>query len=237
MKVYAYCLTEDIDSLPAPLKGINGARVRLHKAGGFALVVSDFSGEAIPINRDNALAHAAVVKSILEMTTPLPFRFGTFGTEQQLESYVTSRRDALQAKVDLVRGCVEMSLKIIWDREQTGEPARSDQEEDKPGTAFLAQKRREILGSEERAEEAKKIAEWLEGSLAEVVRQTRIKTNPTEKLLLAAAHLVYRGLGEHYRKSLKETLEKRADLHYLISGPWAPYSFANIDLEFKFGVS
>jgi hypothetical protein len=27
--------------------------------------------------------------------------------------------------------------------------------------------------------------------------------------------------------------ENRPELHFLFSGPWPPYSFANIELEFK----
>lgn len=237
MKLYAYCLIEGIDSLPVPLTGINSARIRLLKTGDFSLLVSDFAGDTVPANRDNALAHAAVVKGILEHTTPLPFRFGTLVTEQQLESYATARREALQAKLDFVRGCVEMSVKIIREGDWTGTPMRSELAEERPGTAFLVKKQREILGSEARAAEAKKLADWLADQVGEVVKETRIKTNPTEKLLLIAAHLVKRDFVGIYRARLKEICRKRPELHFLVSGPWAPYSFANIDLEFKFGVS
>src|SRR5688572_28626230 len=237
MKLYAYCLIEGIDSLPVPLKGVSGANVRLLKVGTFSLLVSDFPGDAVPVNRDNALAHAATVGSFLDQTTPLPFRFGTLVTEKQLESFVTARRDALQAKLDLVRGCVEMSVKIIQNANENGEPPAKAEAPEKPGTAFLAEKRREILNKESRAVEAKKIAGWLEDRLAKVVRETRINANPTEKLLLAAAHLVERSCVEQYRQTLKELRLERPELHFIFSGPWAPYSFANIDLEFQFGVS
>lgn len=237
MKLYAYCIIEGIESLRVPLKGITGAKVGVLRLADFSLLVSDFSGDAVPINRDNALAHAAVVKSVLNHTTPLPFRFGTLVTEQQLESYVTSRREALQSKLDLVRGCVEMSVKIIWDRKWTDEAPATNQEQVKPGTAFLAEKRRELLGSEARGAEAKDLAVWLEDQVCDVVRETRTTTNPTERLLLAVAHLVERDSIETYRARLREARENRPELHFLFSGPWAPYSFANVDLEFKFGVS
>jgi hypothetical protein len=58
-------------------------------------------------------------------------------------------------------------------------------------------------------------------------------------MVLAAAHLVERGRLPAYRKGLGAARTERPDLHFLISGPWPPYSFANIDLEFnsQFGVS
>jgi len=238
MKLYAYCLTEDIDELTDGLTGVAGATVRLLKLQGFSLLVSDFADEIVAVTRDNALNHAAVVRSVLDRTTPLPFRFATLVTESELGSYLAARREALQAKLDEVRGCVEMSVKIIWDRDWAQDSV-GDEVQKKPGTAFLVEKRREILGGEVRASEAKKIESWLRDRVGENVRETRINTNPTEKLILAAAHLVERGKVAKYRETLKEARSERPELHFLVSGPWAPYSFANIDLEFtaRFGVS
>jgi hypothetical protein len=239
MKLYAYCLTEGIDSLPESPNGINGAAVYLFKVGKFSLLVSVYAGDTVPVSRDNALTHAAVVHGVLSRTTPLPFRFGTLVTEPQLESYVTARSAALQAKLNLVRGCVEMGVKIIWDREWSDDLQPNDVLEGKPGTAFLKEKRRELLGSEARADQAKRIVAWLEERLGEAVRDTTFETNFTGKILVTAAHLVERDSLDRYRTALKEAKIERPELHFLASGPWPPYSFANIDLEFKtqFGVS
>ena len=245
MKLYVYCIAEDVDDLAEgsdkpsnSMSGIAGAPVRSLNIGDFSLLVSDFAGEAVPVTRENALAHAAVVQGVLERTTPLPFRFGTLVTQQQLESYISSKGEALKSKLEQVRGCVEMSVKIIWNREWTEEPAnKSDQQ--KPGTAFLSEKRQEILGGEARATEAKRVAEWLQSQIREVVKETQSTTNPTDKLILAAAHLVERDGVQLYRTKVAEARRERPELHFLVSGPWPPYSFANIDLEFKthFGVS
>ena len=238
MKLYAYCLTEGIDALPQKVQGIGGAEVRLFQTESFALLVSDFSGDVVPVNRENALVHAAVVRSVLDRTTPLPFRFGTLVTEEQLRSYVTARRDALAQNLARVRGCVEMNVKIISDRDSTETPAPEQKSAEKPGTAFLAEKRREILGSEARAAEAKRVGGWLESLLGECVRKG-IYTDNKGKLLLAAAHLVEREIVEEYRRRLKEAQSEQPELKFLTSGPWPPYSFANINLEFptQFGVS
>lgn len=238
MKLYVYCLARGIDESAGILHGIGGVAVRQFQIGNLSALVSDFTGDAVAVNRENAVAHAAVIQNVLKQTTPLPFRFGTLVTEQQLESLVSARREAVEATLELVHGCVEMNVKIISDPEaaETPEPGY---EPEKPGTAFLSEKRREILGSEARAEEAKRVAAWLETRIGEVVKETRIHTNQTAKLLLAVAHLVPRAAVDQYRSRLTEARHERPELHFLMSGPWAPYSFANIDLEFKthFGVS
>jgi hypothetical protein len=62
---------------------------------------------------------------------------------------------------------------------------------------------------------------------------------PTEKLIVAAAHLVDRKKVTKYRERLAEARKTRPELHFLVSGPWPPYTFSNIELEVKtrFGVS
>ena len=238
MKLHVYCLLEPVETLPTSLHGIAGVLVRRFDTGDFSFLVSDFADRSVAVTRENALAHAAVIQSVLKETTPLPFRFGTLVTEEQLENYVTAKREALKSRLEHVRCCVEMNVKIISDRNWTDvSPAIETQE--KPGTAFLSEKRREILGSEARAAEAKRVAEWLEGQVAAVAKQTQIQTSPTEKLLVTAAHLVERDHVDEFRTRVAEAREQRPDLHFLVSGPWAPYSFANMDLEFKthFGVS
>jgi hypothetical protein len=241
MKLYVYCLLEGIDEMNGPVRGISGAPVRLQALENLGVLVSDFDADAVPVTRENAMTHAAVVRSVLDRTTPLPFRFGTLVTEQQLRSYISARKPALETNLALVRGCVEMSVKIIWpvskeaskEREESTEPAQG------AGATFLAAKRREILGSELSAAQANEISTWLHESVSGLTRDEKVTIQSFERLFLAAAHLVERANLQRYREKMAAAREARPDLHFLLSGPWPPYSFANIELEFKtqFGVS
>jgi hypothetical protein len=240
MKLYVYCLAEKIDTLAAPVTGISGARVDLIKVDDFSLLVSEFEGESPPpATRENALAHDAVVRSVLNETTPLPFRYGCVPTEPQLRSYIKSRREALQAKLAQVRDCIEMSVKIIWHMEQSDEETDSERGKQGPGASFLNEKRREILGGERRTHQAKEVGAWLHEQVQGLVREEDVSLCPTEKLIVAAAHLVSREAVREYRDRLAVARKTRPELHFLVSGPWPPYTFSNIELEFKtrFGVS
>ncbi|MDQ3906986.1 MAG: GvpL/GvpF family gas vesicle protein [Acidobacteriota bacterium] len=115
MNVYAYCLSDEIaDDLAQTLSGIGGAKARLVWRERIAAVVSDFDGDAAAVTRENVLAHERVVGGVLARVTPLPFRFGTVVGEERLAGYVSSQADALRAQLERVRGCVEMSVKVIW---------------------------------------------------------------------------------------------------------------------------
>jgi len=172
------------------------------------------------------------VRSVLDHTTPLPFRFGTVVTEAQLRSYLAARKVALEAKLAHVRDCVEMSVKIIWEI-----PAKEQDEErllsQGAGTAFLVEKRRDLLGDEQQSVEAKEISAWLHQSVNGFTRDEQTTVRAAEKMMLAASHLVERVKLAQYQEKVAKAREKRPNLHFLLSGPWPPYSFVNIELEFK----
>ena len=241
MKLYVYCLADDLDTLNNSPRGISGAPVRLLKIDNLAVLVSETELDLVPVTRDDALAHATVVRSVLGQTTPLPFRFGALVTEQQLRSYISARKPALENKLAHVRGCIEMSIKIIWQPEVANEtqPHNHYVEPQGAGATFLAEKRREIFGDERRAGEAKEITVWLHDKVSDLTRDEHVTVRPSERLLLAAAHLVERVNIQSYRARVAEARQNRPELHFLVSGPWPPYTFANIELEFKtqFGVS
>ncbi|HET7287003.1 MAG TPA: GvpL/GvpF family gas vesicle protein, partial [Pyrinomonadaceae bacterium] len=69
MKLYAYCLVEDLDAFQPTTRGISGAEVRLLQIDELAVLVTDFDADTIPVTRENALDHAAVVRCVLDRTT------------------------------------------------------------------------------------------------------------------------------------------------------------------------
>jgi hypothetical protein len=239
MKLYAYCLAEGMDVLEESVRGIANEQVRVLTRENLSVLVSDLNAGSVPVTRENALAHARVVQSVLDRTTPLPFRFGTIVTDQQLQHYMSARKPAIETKLAQVRGCVEMGVKIIWENSQS-QPAESEPDGNQgAGTNFLEEKRRRILGDEQDAAKAAEIAEWLHRSVADLIKNEQVTARPAAKLVLSAAHLVERANIASYRERVAQTSQKRPELHFLLSGPWPPYSFANIELEFKsqFGVS
>jgi len=240
MKLYLYCLAEKIDAPAATVVGISGARVDQHNLEGFSILAAEFAGDSSPlVTRDNVLAHAAVVSSVLNQTTPLPFRFGTVVNDEHLRSYLASHKAALEAKLAQVRGCVEMSVKIIWSTDQEEINASGEAGSEGPGARFLKEKQREIRGSERRTEQANQVSDWLKEQVGTYLQQEDTSLCPTDKLIVAAAHLVRRERLTEYRDRLAEARKTRPELHFLVSGPWPPYTFSNIELEFKtrFGVS
>jgi len=243
MKRYVYCVADRVSGPPGQVAGIAEQEVELLTIEGLVVVTSKFDGEVVPLTRENVLQHESVVRSVFATTTPLPFRFGTLVTQQVLDSYIKSRRPALIERLLSVQNCTELSVKIIWsnwsERRQTRLQPKSLPDETGPGSSFLKSKREELFGNQELGEEAKEISEWLGARLARLVRQQNVSVEPQQKLVLTGSYLVRRDCETDFRSELETLKAERPELHFLISGPWPPYTFANIDLEFEtqFGVS
>ncbi len=236
MKLYAYCLCADLDTFDNSVSGVSEAAVRVLKIGDVSALVSDC--ESVPVTQENMLAHAAVVRSVLTRTTPMPFRFGTLATEQQLQSFITTNKLAIANKLAHLRGCVEMDLKTTWQPSHKA-PAKPEPAPG-PGTAFLREKRREFLGDEQAAAQRNELSEFLRTGLGSLIKDEKIDVLPSGKPVLTKVfHLVESSKIKAYRESVQKLREKRPELQLEVSGPWPPYSFANIELEFpsQFGVS
>ncbi|HEX8888385.1 MAG TPA: GvpL/GvpF family gas vesicle protein [Pyrinomonadaceae bacterium] len=239
MPLYVYCLSNEVttDTIQSVV-GLADAKPRLIEHAGLKAVVSDFKDEPVAVTRENVLAHEGVVRRVLAETTPLPFRFGTLISETRLESYLDSQQDSLRVQLERVRGCVEMSVKVIWKLEtvrdealRQAEGSVSSEAKQKPagkGAMFLETKRREMLGDEALKRRAEEIADWLNDSLVGTVREKQASVQPMQSLVLSAAHLVERVHLKEYRAAIHRAQKERGELHFLTSGTWPPYSFTNI---------
>lgn len=241
MALYAYCLGEDVTGgILEGVAGVAGAVPRLVRCGAIAAVVSDFEGERVSIERENVFAHERVVQRVLRYVTPLPFRFGTLVTKEKLDGYVEASLDGLMKSMERVRGRVEMSVKIIWNVEEIkleGEKAQASggaikedaRQASGKGAAYLAARRREIMGDELLKERAGELAEWLSESIGEAASETDVRVRPCEALVVRAAFLVERERLKDYQERLEKARSSRSSLRFLTSGPWPPYSFSNIN--------
>jgi hypothetical protein len=239
MRLYVYCLAEGIERLNKTPAGVSGAAVRIVEfEEDLSALVSVYRPEDFQVSRKNALAHHEVVRSITEQTTPLPARFGTVVTVEQLRNYVSTHHEAIKAKLAHVRGRVEMNVRMI--RTITADTSREPENPAGPGTAFLLEKRREILREEAGGAQKGQLSTWLREKLGDLVKEEKISVTPSETVILARAdHLIDRDNVQEYRTKMARAVEDRPEIRFMVSGPWPPYSFANIELEFssQFGVS
>jgi hypothetical protein len=240
MSLYAYCLSDELrGEMLEDVAGVCGMRPRLMECGGVSAAVSDFEEERISVEREHVFAHERVIQRVLAHVTPLPFRFGTIVTARGLEEYIEANRAQLIKSMERVRGSVEMSVKIIWDAEkmrgaalrpdaERGESIYAEPQTAGKGAAYLAARRREILGDELLKERAEELAAWLTAVVGETAVESDTQTRPSESLVIRAGFLVRRERLREYQACVERARAERGGLRFLTSGPWPPYSFSNI---------
>ena len=236
MSLYVYCLGDGLSGAAFEgLAGVGGARVRVLALGALAAVVSEPGDEAVAVNEENLLAHNRVNAAALAVSTPLPCRFGTRAAPERLVEYVSANGAALSSALARVRGCVEMSVKLMEKAEGKSQKAAVENEAGGAGsgaagagTAFLLKKRREILGEEGARRHAEEAAAWLASGLGGLAREAAVRLSPSEAISVRAAHLVERERVAEYRTRLRALAAERRDVRLLTSGPWPPYSFSEM---------
>jgi Gas vesicle synthesis protein GvpL/GvpF len=138
-----------------------------------------------------------------------------------------------------MRGSVEMNVRMIHSI-AAADTSQEPEHAGGPGTAFLLEKRREIRRDEAGAAQKGQLSAWLREKLGDLIKEEKISITTSETVILARAdHLISRADVQEYRTKMAKAVEERPEIRFMVSGPWPPYSFANIELEFsrQFGVS
>lgn len=217
--LYLYAL---VDEEPAgPLgEGIAGEPLRLLACGGLAAVTGEIPERPRP-SRETLQAQDAVVRRLAErFGALLPARFGeAFAAESALAGRLAPRARELAEALNLVRGCVQMNLRVFGDPEPA--PETDAELAGGPGTRFLAGRRRQL----ERARSLPEIAPLCE-ALSPLLRAERLERHAAGRLLGTAYHLVPRSRTADYLAVLEAAGERIGGRRVAASGPWPPYAFA-----------
>jgi hypothetical protein len=227
MATYLYCLLTDAAGARAPSqRGLEGAPVRVVDAGPLLAWVSDLEEAAVTVTVERVRAHDAVVRSALEIETPLPARFGqTFADDAGLRASIERRRDALLELLSRVRGAVEMTVRALLDPSPAsggGAPPRDS------GREYLDW----LRVRQHTARAARTQADFLHRRISDAVlgmvrEEARAPAQPSI-CSLSVSHLVPRDAVAGYRLTLRALIEDDPQLRLMVSGPWAPYSFAEL---------
>jgi len=211
--LYLYAI---VDEEPAGAlgEGIAGEPLRLFRRDSVAALVGEIE-ERPQSAREILERQDAVVRRLAELFGALlPARFGeAFADETDLAQRISSLEADLAASLSLVRGCVQMTLRVF------GEPATSLETEidGGPGTRYLEARRRQRSLPE---------IDPLREALRPLLRAERVERHAAGRLLGTAYHLVPRAQTCAYLAVLEEARQRIGMHRVAASGPWPPYAFA-----------
>ncbi len=218
--IYLYALVDEEPSGPLGA-GIVDEPLQVLPQGKLAAVTGETPKRPRP-DRETLERQDAVVRRLAGLFAAiLPARFGeTFADEAALTHRLAPRESQVSEALSLVRGCVQMTLRVFGDPELISEPEAAPA--GGPGTRYLAARRREI----ERSHSLPEI-EPLREALRPLLRAERIERHEAAGPLLGTAyHLVLREETGAYLATLEAVKGRIGGRRVTATGPWPPYAFA-----------
>ncbi|HJS94813.1 MAG TPA: GvpL/GvpF family gas vesicle protein [Solirubrobacteraceae bacterium] len=215
MSLLVYGIVEATSGEPRGV-GLDGRSLHAVAEGPLAAVVSNHLGDRVEPTPDALSAYEQTVRRLMERGAVLPARFGSVLEDASaVLELLRRRRKDLVARLQRVRGAVEIGLRASWrDGPPTPLEARSQS-----GTSYL----RDRL---ELRQSARRVATELE-PLGALARSSRRAIVPRPDLPVLDSYLVDSGRVSEF-VALVEQLDDRLDeVELVCTGPWPPYSFAD----------
>lgn len=193
----------------------HGGRLRTIAEGPLGAVVSEYSG---PRPEPTAAAlgdFERTVRALMDRVPILPAQFGSvLEDEAAVRDFLRRRGEHLLARLEQVRGAVEIGLRASW-RDRAGARPKPRPES---GTSYL----RDRL---ELREHARRVAHQLDPLTALALSSRRVLA-PRPDLPVLDAYLVDRGRVDEFVALVEKLGCGLDDVELVCTGPWPPYSFA-----------
>lgn len=221
--LYLYAFVQDLDAAPAAV-GLQGRPLELVPLCPLDAVVSRHDELDQDLAAEALVSHAAVVDAVMAETPDLvPVRFGAvFEDESSLRTAAATRMAGLENVLENVRGRLEFGLHVV----RRGRDPERNGDENENG-------RRRLLGKLEQLRSAED-ASRLDGPLVELAVDSRRRLLRTPRLLLSAVYLVAREQAPAFAERAHAIVERRPEgLEVLATGPWPPYSFAELEDDLR----
>ena len=251
---YLYCLRPAVGSYRGGLGDrTDGLAVSAVDFGGFTAIVSEvlldeFQGEGADARLQDlkwlaprACRHDSVIAEAMLQSPVLPARFATlFSSLAALEACLSRHRPAIDAYFSELGDKREWAVKGLLDRSAACQgliPNQPDTPTDSPtlaGSRYLLQKRRIAQANRDLVVLLRKVCAQTALDLqayAQGFRERKVirdAAGSPDEMVLNWAFLVSRKGEEQFRSRLQQLAgDPQAPwLRFLLSGPWAPYSFA-----------
>lgn len=182
-----------------------------------AAIVGDHDGDRDPpaATIGTLRAYEDTVEQLMEARVMLPARFGSvMADEGAVRGMLRRRRADLLARLDRVRGAVELGLRAVWREPGDAAPGQRSGS----GTEYLRARM-------DRRRRATDVADHLD-RLMDVAHSCRRALLPRPELPVLDAYLVDRARVDEFVALVRDIDRQIEDVELLCTGPWPPYSFA-----------
>ncbi|HOV78911.1 MAG TPA: GvpL/GvpF family gas vesicle protein [Bacillota bacterium] len=220
--VYLYCITD------AKKQDLTGLDAGLVKYDPFTVVAGE-PGAFDPTSPLSIMKHFEVNDRILRRGfAVLPFAYGTVVPAGEIDSFIKDKYDSIMLNLALLRGKVEMGIKVLVfvRKDRTGDLLKRFN--DSPGHRYLSQRVKKYAPFVVSGNTVKMLLDDLNKYLGPYCSGVKTKMHSQKNILINSAFLVEAGLLPDFIKTCEELKMSYPECRFLISGPWPPYNFINM---------
>ena len=225
------------------IQGISGSAIYVLSFNDISVAVSDFTPSKYTINKELAIDFARVIEELSQQVTLLPIRFGTFlKSDKNINQLLINHYDSFLNNLQKVENKYEFGLKALWDYEKCSEKIRvkAESEAVKAGdyfskstihTNYLLEKINKHRLEDALLKHVEQLIEEISRHLAQINPDCKFKKMVTRSIILDAVFLVEKSKKDDFIQAIEALKQQHDDLHFLLTGPWPPYSFVEITID------
>lgn len=204
-----------------PLLGIGDRPVFLIQDDRLGAAVSRVSPEDLILDPTRAMAYEKVIAALHRAQTVIPVRYGClFEGESLVLRHLTGNARSYECLLEDLGECVEMGIRAL----QAFEPSDREEDEKHPGRAYLASQQSRYSMVDQIA-----LEQWICLALKGLfIRHKKESTVRAGRCLLSLYFLVPGKAVESFCHAFLQ-LCVRETTPLLLSGPWPPYNFVQMD--------
>jgi hypothetical protein len=187
-----------------------------------------------------ARAHDRVVEAVTRQTPTAPVRFlAVYADDARVQDLLDRKYEDFATVLDSVTGRTEWGVKVYADAAALTAPAAEQPDQgggERPGTTYLLRRKAASRRREDVQSDATAKAEGIFATLSELASAGRRHrpqdpnlSGRTDWMVLNAAYLVDDERNDEFAAAVAAITVDGFDVQ--LTGPWAPYSFTDIDLS------
>lgn len=241
--IYLYAITEELEAPLEALRGVDYAPLSYVHHGGLTAVVSHIDEWGLNPTPRRLWQHEQVVEALMTRQAVLPVRFSMiFPDEASVLDRLEVFNERYESDLDRLRGCVELSLRIIrlWEPyvggdgvadsawpELVAEPKKPAVDQEKNGRAIDIARRAAVLQRRSNRRRNERLADLINRSLEAFTVDHTLTIEETSGVLIKAAYLVDKGQLGDMQRAVRRLMRAYPNMHFLCTGPWPPYHFVD----------
>ena len=242
--IYAFLDSRDNrDAISSMLSHISleyGCNLELLSYNDISAVYSEKVENSLNSSKSDILNYASLIEKLFMLYTVLPVRYGSvIDSSYGIASLIKNNYEVFLKTINQVFSKDEYSIKVLL-QHNVNNILISDSEQlnsipdgivgDTPVRNYLANKYALYLGEEVKRKNIDTYKILINNELQSLTNCFRFKNNPLPSIVIDLVLLLERS----QKQALFDFVKKLQDLLYghniLLTGPWPPYNFSNIEL-------